>query len=61
MLNKNQLINFEEEIKKIYESGKIRAPIHLSGNNEDHLIKIFKKIKKMTGFFQLGETIIMHF
>ena len=46
MLNKNELINFEEEIKKIYESGKIRAPIHLSGNNEDHLIKIFKKIKK---------------
>ena len=45
MLDKNDLINFEEEIKKIYESGKIKAPIHLSGNNEEQLIKIFKKIK----------------
>ena len=45
-MNKEDLINFEEDIKKIYESGKIRAPIHLSGNNEDELIKIFKNIKK---------------
>ena len=46
MRNKYDLINFEEEIKKIYESGKIKAPIHLSGTNEEQLIKIFKKIKK---------------
>jgi TPP-dependent pyruvate/acetoin dehydrogenase alpha subunit len=43
-LNKKDLINFELEIMKVYEKGKIRAPIHLSGNNEDKLIKIFKKI-----------------
>ena len=43
---KEELIKFEEDIKKIYELGKIKAPIHLSGNNEDHLIKIFKSIKK---------------
>lgn len=43
---KKKLINFEEDIKKIYESGRIKAPIHLSGNNEDDLIKIFRKIKK---------------
>lgn len=46
MLSKKELIDFEQEIKKIYEAGKIRAPIHLSGNNEDQLIKIFKKVKK---------------
>lgn len=46
MINKKDLINFELDIKKIYEAGKIKAPIHLSGNNEDSLIKIFKKIKK---------------
>ena len=40
------LINFEKDIKQIYEKGSIKAPIHLSGNNEDHLIKIFKKIKR---------------
>ena len=45
-MNKQDLINFEEDIKKIYESGKIKAPIHLSGNNEDQLIKIFKKVNK---------------
>lgn len=42
---KKRLINFELKIKKIYESGKIKAPIHLSGGNETQLIKIFKKIK----------------
>ena len=44
-MNKKQLIEFEKRIKKIYENGKIKAPIHLSGNNEDKLISIFKKIK----------------
>ena len=43
---KNKLIAFENKVKKIYEKGDIKAPIHLSGNNEDQLIKIFKKIKK---------------
>lgn len=44
-INSNDLISFSENIKKIYEKGEIRAPIHLSGNNEKHLINIFKKIK----------------
>ena len=44
-MNKKQFNEFEKRIKKIYENGKIRAPIHLSGNNEDKLISIFKKIK----------------
>ena len=43
-LTKHDLINFEKEIVSIYEKGLIKAPIHLSGNNEDILIKIFKKI-----------------
>ena len=42
---KNKLINFEILIKSLYEEGRIKAPIHLSGNNENQLIKIFKKIK----------------
>ena len=54
------LENFEIKVKKIYEDGKIKAPIHLSGNNERQLIRIFKKIKKMIGFFLHGETTIMH-
>lgn len=50
-MNKQQLIAFEEKIKIIYEKGKIKAPIHLSGNNETQLIKIFKKVKKSDWVF----------
>ena len=52
-MKKSDLINFELDIKNLYEKKKIKAPIHLSGNNEEQLIKIFKKIKKMTGYFKL--------
>ena len=44
-INEKFLKKFEIDIKLLYEKGKIRAPIHLSGNNEKQLIKIFKKIK----------------
>ena len=40
--DKSFLIDFETEIKEIYEDGKITAPVHLSGGNEDQLIEIFK-------------------
>ena len=43
-IDKNFLINFEKDIKNIYEKGKIKSPIHLSGNNENQLLNIFKKI-----------------
>tara|TARA_Y100000590_G_C15513622_1_gene936388 strand:+ start:258 stop:863 length:606 start_codon:yes stop_codon:yes gene_type:complete len=43
---KEKLIRFEDKVVNIYEKGLIRGPIHLSGNNEDNLIKIFRKIKK---------------
>ena len=36
------LINFENRIVHYYEKKKIRGPVHLSGNNEYQLIKIFK-------------------
>jgi len=45
-MNKKDLIDFEKRVQDVYESGKIKAPVHLSGNNEDQLIKIFKKIHK---------------
>ena len=40
------LINFEDKVKKIYETGKILAPIHLSRGNEKELIEIFSYINK---------------
>lgn len=45
-ITKKDLINFELKVKEFYEDKKIKAPIHLSGNNEINLIKIFKKINK---------------
>ena len=48
---KEKLIDFETKIKKLYEAGKIKAPIHLSQNNEENLIKIFRKIRKTDWVF----------
>ena len=45
-MTKEELKKFELRIKEDYENGKIRAPVHLSGNNEEELIKICKNISK---------------
>ena len=45
-MKKDDLIQFENEIAKLFNAGKIRAPIHLYHGNENQLIKVFKKIKK---------------
>ena len=45
-MNKKDLIDFEKRVQKVYEAGEIKAPVHLSGNNEDQLIEIFEKIDK---------------
>ncbi len=41
-MNKEDLLKFTDEIKKTYEDGKIHSPIHLSGDNEEKLIKTFE-------------------
>ena len=43
---KKELINFENDIAKCFNDGKICAPVHLYSGNEDFLIRFFKKIKK---------------
>ena len=45
-MKKYELIEFENEIAKLFNAGKIRAPIHLYHGNEKQLIKVFKNIKK---------------
>ena len=55
MIDKKFLIDFEVEVKKRYEVGEIKAPVHLSSNNEEQLIDIFKDVGKV------GEIIIMHY
>ena len=44
--DKSFLIDFETEVKEIYERGDIKAPVHLSGGNEDELIEIFKDVNE---------------
>jgi TPP-dependent pyruvate/acetoin dehydrogenase alpha subunit len=51
IITKKDLVNFENDIAFLYENKKIKGPIHLSGNNEIELIKIFKKIKKKDWVF----------
>ena len=45
-LSKQELIDFESKVRDTYEAGQIKGPIHLSKNNEDHLIEIFQYIDK---------------
>lgn len=40
-----ELIDFETEIGEIFNSGKIKSPIHLYFGNETQMIDIFKNIK----------------
>jgi len=45
-INKQYLIDFETEVKERYERGEIHSPVHLSSNNEEQLINIFKNINR---------------
>jgi pyruvate dehydrogenase E1 component alpha subunit len=40
------LVNFEEEIANLFNSGKIKSPVHLSDGSEMALIDLFKNIKE---------------
>jgi len=44
-ISKKELIEFEDDIIKLWEDAKIRAPVHFSGGNEDQLIELFKEIQ----------------
>ena len=45
-MDKQFLIDFETEVKERYEAGEITAPVHLSSNNEEQLIKIFEDVNE---------------
>ena len=44
-MKKEELIKFENEIAELFNSGKIRAPVHLYHGNEEKIINVFKNIK----------------
>ena len=45
-LNKNDLIQFEEEVAQNFNEAKIKAPVHLYFGNEDYIIKVFEKVNE---------------
>ena len=45
-INSEDLIEFEDRIKAVYEDAKINAPVHLSKGNEEELIEIFQYVGK---------------
>jgi TPP-dependent pyruvate/acetoin dehydrogenase alpha subunit len=44
MLEANDLINFENAMAELYESGLIKAPVHLRDGNEQSLVDIFTNL-----------------
>ena len=40
-MKKDELIEFEKEIAKLFDAGKIKAPIRLYHGNEKHIINVF--------------------
>lgn len=44
MVNKQDLIDFESEIGDLFNSGKIKAPIHLYSGNEELVSEVFNEI-----------------
>jgi pyruvate dehydrogenase E1 component alpha subunit len=42
---KDQLIAFEDEIAVLFNAGKIKAPVHLAGGNEEQLIDYFGRVE----------------
>lgn len=49
--SKEELIAFETDIADTFNSGLIKAPVHLYYGNEDKMIEVFKKVKKIDWVF----------
>lgn len=50
-MTKEELIDFENRIAEHFNSGKIKAPVHLYYGNEEKLIEIFKGIQQQDWVF----------
>ena len=44
--NENDLISFEERIAEAFNSGLIRAPVHLYSGNESEILGVFQDIRE---------------
>ncbi len=46
LLTKQELIDFEHDIAETFNSGLIKAPIHLYSGNEEQMIDVFKNVNE---------------
>jgi len=46
-----ELQEFEQQLIDLFEAGKLRCPLHLSGGNEDELIRLFDHIDEQDYVF----------
>jgi pyruvate dehydrogenase E1 component alpha subunit len=44
-MTKEELIAFEEEIAVEFNTGKVRAPVHLYSGNEEQMIEVFQTVQ----------------
>lgn len=51
LMTADELRAFEQRIADIYNTGQIKAPVHLSGGNEEQLIEIFKEVNEQDWVF----------
>jgi pyruvate dehydrogenase E1 component alpha subunit len=50
-MNKEELIAFEDEVASYFNSGKIRAPVHLYSGNEEQIIHACRNIRPQDWIF----------
>jgi len=50
-MDKEDLIQFEEDIAELFNGGNITAPVHLYYGNEDQIIDVFKKVRSQDWVF----------
>lgn len=50
-MNKEELVAFEDEIAALFNSGAIRAPVHLYSGNEEQIIEVFKDVRPQDWVF----------
>ena len=50
-MTKEELIAFEEEIAVEFNTGRVRAPVHLYSGNEEQMIEIFRSVQPQDWVF----------
>lgn len=50
-MTRDELIAFEQGVAEDFNAGKIRYPVHLSSNNEVHLVDLFKRVRPQDWIF----------